>query len=181
MTSSNRKPDGTDNAELQAKAQYESIVDLLAGIEFDYDEYESIQSDIECTVDSLNDAIEAGDVDQIQIDNQCLFRLLADLDEMGDKPEFDNEDEAREAAQDNALDVQVRSGWQGVGETLEADEFMILLCTGGPAVRIRGELDNGTPSRAWMEYQDWGTPWTQYHGARQSILVEYASIFYFGE
>lgn len=173
--------DATCNAEKQAAAQYDSIVDFLAGIEFDYDEYESIQSDIECTVDALNDAIEAGDAEQVQIENKCLFRLLAELEELGEKPEWDNEEDAREAAQENALDVQVRSGWQGVGETLEADEFMILLCTGGPAVRIRGELDGGTPSRAWLEYQDWGTPWTHYFGARQSVLVEYASIFYFGE
>lgn len=173
--------DATCNAEKQAKAQYESIVDLLAGIDFDYDEHESLSDDLECTIDALNDAIEAGDASQVQIENQALFALLAELDELGEKPEWDSEEEAREAAQDNALDVQVRSGWQGVGETLEADEFMILLCTGGPAVRIRGELDNGTPSRAWLEYQDWGTPWTQYFGARQSILVEYTSVFYFGE
>lgn len=181
MTSSNRKPDGSDNAELQAKAQYESIVDLLASIEFDYDEYESIQSDIECTVDALNDAIEDGDVQLIRVYNQAVFSLLDDLSELGDKPEWDNADEAREAAQDNALEVTVRSSWHSIGEPLTADEFCILLCTGGPAVRIRGELDNGTPSRAWMEYQDWGTPWTQYHGARQDTLVEYSSIFYFGE
>jgi hypothetical protein len=173
--------DATCNAELQAKAQYESIVELLAGIEFDYDEYESLQSDIECAIDALNDSIEAGDTTKIQIDNQALFSLLAELEDLGGKPEWDSQEEAREAAQDNALDVQVRSGWQSIGDKLTADEFMILLCTGGPAVRIRGELDRGTPSRAWLEYQDWGTPWTQYYGARQSVLVEYASIFYFGE
>jgi hypothetical protein len=58
---------------------------------------------------------------------------------------------------------------------------MILLCTGGPAVRIVGELDRGTPCRAWLEYQDWGTPWTQYFGAKSDTLCEYAANFFFGE
>jgi hypothetical protein len=39
-------------------------------------------------------------------------------------------------------------------------EFMILLCTGGPAVRIRGELDRySEPEKPRIEYQDWFTPW----------------------
>jgi hypothetical protein len=64
---------------------------------------------------------------------------------------------------------------------LEPSEFMILLCTGGPAVRIVGELNRGEPCRAWLEYQDWGTPWTRYFGADSDTLCQYASQFCFGE
>ena len=60
-------------------------------------------------------------------------------------------------------------------------EFCILLSTGGPASRIRGELDNGEPCRAWLEVQDWGTPWTQYFDIEQDTLLAYARCFYFGE
>ena len=67
------------------------------------------------------------------------------------------------------------------GETLDAGEFAILLCTGGPAVRIVGELDQGEPCRAWLEYRYWGTPWTRWFDASSDTLCKYAANFFFGE
>jgi hypothetical protein len=93
----------------------------------------------------------------------------------------EDEDDARQRISEDPLSVEVRSGWASPGEPLEASEFCILLCTGGPAVRIRGELDRGEPSRAWLEFQDWGTPWQQYFDASSDTLCEYASHFFFGE
>jgi hypothetical protein len=61
---------------------------------------------------------------------------------------------------------------------------VILLSTGGPALRIRGELDEyKQPYRAWLEYQDWFTPWTEYHGDNvdTDALLAFAAYFYFGE
>ena len=92
-----------------------------------------------------------------------------------------DEDDARQRIQDDPLSVEVRSDWASPGEPLEPSEFMILLCTGGPAVRIVGELNRGEPCRAWLEYQDWGTPWTRYFGADSDTLCQYASQFYFEE
>ncbi|MDR6858912.1 hypothetical protein J2W96_005244 [Variovorax guangxiensis] len=44
------------------------------------------------------------------------------------------------------------------------EEFEILLCTGGPTVRIVGDLDHhGEPDRARIEYQDWFEPWREAH------------------
>jgi hypothetical protein len=76
---------------------------------------------------------------------------------------------------------------------MEWEEFNILLSTGGPAVRIMGELRYGEPYRAWLEVQDWFTPWTQYYGTNnpddphswanqpsQDVLLTYARQFYFG-
>lgn len=75
--------------------------------------------------------------------------------------DYESKDEARERIQENALSVQMRSGWHSLGEALEPEEFMILLFTGGPGVRIVGDLYRGTPSRPRLEYQDWGTAWTE--------------------
>lgn len=97
--------------------------------------------------------------------------------------EYESADDAREKAQESALSVEVRSGWNSPGSGMEAEDFMILLSTGGPALRIRGELDqHAEPSRAWLEYQDWGTPWTEYHGENYSAsdLLEFCGVFYFG-
>lgn len=92
-----------------------------------------------------------------------------------------DQDDAQQRIYDDPLSVEVRSDWTTPGEELTPSEFCILLCTGGPAVRIRGELDgSGEPSRAWLEYQDWGTPWTHYVGADSDVLVRYASNFFAG-
>lgn len=97
----------------------------------------------------------------------------------------DNED-AREAAEqaihESPLTVQVRSGWVSPGGKMEAEEYEILLCTGGPAVRIVGDLnEHSEPINAILEHQDWFTPWTPYHQADAEILLEYAGCFYFGD
>lgn len=95
----------------------------------------------------------------------------------------ESSEDAEERIQDDALSVEVRSDWRSVGDADDGPtEFRILLCTGGPAVRIRGELNEyREPVRAWLEYQDWGTPWTQYFGADADTLLAYARRFYFGE
>lgn len=104
-----------------------------------------------------------------------------------------NTEETRDAIQATAkeavLSVDVRSGWRAVGETLEAEEFQILLSTGGPAVRIVGDLGLGNQAEApRLEHQDWGTPWTEWKGAcpdmgasLQSILEAFCGLFFFGE
>lgn len=101
------------------------------------------------------------------------------------EPDQDARDAARTAIEEDPLSVQVRSGWYSPGARREdqaPEEFEILLATGGPAVRIMGELNaSGEPSRAWLETQDWGTAWTQYFQAEQSVLIDYCRVFSFGE
>ena len=103
---------------------------------------------------------------------------LADLEEAAG--DCESEDEARERIDEDPLSVEVRSGWTTPGEEMEAEEFCLLLSTGGPAVRIVGELDRGQPTRAWLEVQDWFEPWTQYHeeGAAE-VCLAYAANFCF--
>jgi hypothetical protein len=108
---------------------------------------------------------------------------LAELEEAAG--DCENEDEARDRILEDALSVEVRSGWHSVGETLEPSEFSILLCTGGPAVRIRGELNQyKEPHQAWLEFQDWFTSWEELvapgEGASEALL-KYAQQFHFGE
>lgn len=107
---------------------------------------------------------------------------LAELEEQADGCE--SQEDAEQRILEDALSVEVRSDWHAPGDDNEPSEFRILLCTGGPAVQIRGELDNyREPCRAWLEFQDWGTPWTERVNREgdQDALIEYASRFYFGE
>jgi hypothetical protein len=92
-----------------------------------------------------------------------------------------DEERARQRIEEDALSVEVRSGWHapGGGDS-EPAEFCILLTTGGPAVRIIGDLDRGEPTRPRLEVQDWFKPWTGYTGADSDTLLAYCQCFYFG-
>lgn len=95
-----------------------------------------------------------------------------------------DEEQARERIQEDALSVQVRGGWHAPGEEdNEPEEYELLLSTGGPAVRIVGELNRGEPTSARLEVQDWFTPWTEHitTGSDHAALMTYAGCFFFGE
>lgn len=143
----------------QAKAQYESICGMVAALEVDYDR-----------LDELNNLENLCEDDRAE-----LVRLREAADGC------ENQYAARDRIQEDPLTVQVRSGWATPGDALNVEEFEILLCTGGPAVRIVGELDEyGQPDRAWLEHQDWGTPWLRYFDVDEKVLLTYCREFYFG-
>ena len=96
----------------------------------------------------------------------------------------DKREQAETAIQEGALEVAIRENWHApvVENHTGHTEYLILLCTGGPAVRITGDLnEHSEPVTAHLEHQDWGTPWTEYRAADEDILLEYARQFYFGE
>jgi hypothetical protein len=177
-----------NNAYDQAVAQANSIDNMVGALNVDYarleelsDELKSLESDVQNadTEEEKQDALK--ELAAWRIDNADELR---ELEEAANGNE--SEEDAREAIRDDALEVQVRSGWYDPLSGAEGDdpaEFYILLCTGGPAVRIMGWLaaDCG-PTRAWIEYQDWGTPWAEASGIiSQDVLLQYCQQFYFGE
>lgn len=97
--------------------------------------------------------------------------------------ENESRDDAETAIQQDALSVEVRSDWRTVGSEAEDSDFRIVLCTGGPHVQIMGELNNGEPTRAWLEYADWFTGMTERVNDEgdQDALLSYASRFFCGE
>jgi hypothetical protein len=153
------------NAEEQAEAQYRSICLMLEAIDFDYDLYFE-RVDLAADDDTTEDRTDMHDWLQ---ENPKPF---ADVD---------SADDAADRLREDALEVQVRTDWHDYGSTdsQTPTEFCILLCTGGPAVRIMGELDeDDAPTRAWLEYQDWGTPWTHlYIAGSDVVLCRYASYY----
>lgn len=96
--------------------------------------------------------------------------------------EYHDEEKIRQDINESPLSLQVRSAWESSPDNFTPSEFNILLCWGGPAVRILGELDEpGQPMTAVLQYQDWATPWTDYYEANDDDLLTYAQQFYFGE
>ena len=99
---------------------------------------------------------------------------------------FEDEDSLRERLEEGPLSVRVRNGWYapGSGADAEPEEFEILLSTGGPALRIIGEMGMWSrPERPVLQWQDWGTPWTDHDltRAEAEALEAYCGLFYFGE
>lgn len=152
-----------------------SLVEMVAALECDYDRLEELRTERRT---ALNEK-----VDLVQYLTVAEQEELAELE--AEAGECTTREEAETRIQEDALSVEVRSGWEDprtffAGEAPPAG-FNILLATGGPAVRIMGELSNGEPERAWLEVQDWGTPWTRYFDIEQDTLLAYARCFYFGE
>jgi hypothetical protein len=92
-----------------------------------------------------------------------------------------DEDEARDRIAEYPLSIEL-GGWWLIGAEPEPTEYRILLATGGPAVRIVGELDaNGEPGSASLEVQDWFKPWSEYHSGdsdHDDVLLAYVNCFY---
>lgn len=89
-------------------------------------------------------------------------------------------DELKEAQKEDsdgvdALEIATGKDFDGT------KTFMILLGTGGPAMRIIGELNEyGEPITAKYQYQDWFTEWTTAEGSEDNeIVLQYAREFSF--
>ena len=153
-----------------------SLSEMVAALNVDYDRLEE-----------LREAKNAIDID----DDKALIEF-ADSDDGKELTQLESQagecnlrDDAEQCIHEDALSVECRGDWyslNGDGDDGVPTEFKILLTTGGPAVRIMGELQDGEPHRAWLEVQNWGQPWTQYHEAGLSdVLLDYARCFSFGE
>jgi hypothetical protein len=109
---------------------------------------------------------------------------LATARESGDDKAIED---AERVIHEDALSVEVRSGWYDPAslDGDSRDEYRILLCTGGPAVQIIGDLDEHLePSTATLQAQDWFTPWqdvTIMDVEDNETLLTYARCFYYGE
>lgn len=156
------------------KCAMSSIKEMVAALECDYERLEELKSD--------RDNWTPGDSDQPE---KWEYAFPDEAEELKDSLEQAGECTSREDAEqrihEDPLSVEVRSGWASSKEEFQPEEFNILLSTGGPAVRILGELDaNNEPCRAWLQTQDWGTPWTDYYEPDTSdILLTYARCFCF--
>lgn len=114
---------------------------------------------------------------------ESIREMVEALDKAEENNNYEAIDKARMEIEEDPLSVQVRSDWHSPGEKTEATEYMILLCTGGPSVRIVGDLGEcDEPETARIEYQDWFTPWEDMpltSEEEEDVLI-YAQSFYYG-
>jgi hypothetical protein len=164
----------------------ESLAEMVRALECDYDRLTELRAERDAweppSVADLTDpayqpAPAASWAEEFPGDAQELAELES---QAGD---CESREDAERRIQEDPLSVEVRSGWTQPGGEMEAEEFCLLLTTGGPAVRIMGTLNQyHEPDQAWIEVQDWWTPWTEYHGdaiSREDLLT-YCRQFYYG-
>jgi len=103
---------------------------------------------------------------------QAQFESIKEMvDNIKEAEANDNEEEREEAIErimEDPLSVEIKNTYE------------ILLSWGGPASRIIGELDDGYPTTAELQFQDWFTSWQKYE-CDEEVLLQYANNFYFGE
>ena len=94
----------------------------------------------------------------------------------------DEREAAEQAIYDDPLEVSVRcSSWSSPYDNLEPDEYRVLLCTGGPAVQITGDLnEHMQPVTARLQHQDWFEPWEtlSIDDKDTETLLTYARYFF---
>lgn len=158
-----------DHAVENATSWLETIIEQANALTMDWDRYEELKD------------MDPEDMDDDEKEELAELTETATLE--GEL--FTDADAVRERIEEGPLSVQVRSGWYSPGaEPEKPEEFEILLTTGGPALRIIGELDEyGQPERPRLQYQDWGTPWTEYivTGSDRESLEAWCGCFYFGD
>ena len=160
-----------ERAKDQARSQLETIVDMVKRLEH----CQGCKGGQDCDLTSAG--IYAG---------LNLYYKEGDKATEEEREKYHNEEDARQHIQENPLSVEVRTDWHQPGaEDDKPTVYTILLCTGGPACRIIGDLDEyAQPDTAHLEYQDWFTPWEEYHqlnDEEEETLLSYARQFYFGE
>jgi hypothetical protein len=176
----------TDWAAKIGAPAFDSIREMVAALDCEYDRLEELRElQASWKADADNQPHTDGDglpvVPTWANENPDDAQELKELEEAAGECK-DREDAERRIMED-PLSIQVRSDWYTPGDEDESRspaEFQILLCTGGPAVRIVGELGgDGEPSRARLEVQDWFKPWTEYVPADSETLLTYARCFCF--
>lgn len=120
---------------------------------------------------------------QAQAHLNTISDLMARYNAAVEDGHFELVDDITDECYELPLSCEVRSGWATHPSEFEPEGFRILLCTGGPAVQLIGELDRGgAATSAILQHQDWFEPWQNLPLDENdwTALLSFAQQFYFG-
>jgi hypothetical protein len=173
----------TTYEQLQAigKSRADSIASMVAALECDYDRLEELRAEradyqerdkTEPLTEPLTESWAQASSDEAE--------ELVELEATA--ADCESREEAEQRIHEDPLSIELTGTWS-INEEPKADKAYILLGTGGPATRIVVELtEHMEPGRAYIQAQDWGTPWTDCPDViDQDTLLTYCQQFYFGE
>jgi hypothetical protein len=182
--------DETDWAEKIGKPAFEAIAEMVAALQVDYDRLEELRDELRNAFDDEAEQNDPNDdesfaawIKEAAEDERHTLQEAAEelIDLQEAAGDCESEEDARERIMEDPLSLEVRGVWHAPGEEGEPEEFCLLLGTGGPAVRIIGDVCNGEPDSPRLEVQDWFKPWTEYIPADTDVLQAYCDCFYFGD
>lgn len=161
------------------KSAHSALAEMVAALECDYERLEELRTDREEWNARHKEGNEQTDYAAGSLDADELKELESAAGDCKDR------EDAEQRIHEDPLSLDVRSDWYAPGDSDKGgapSEFRLLLGTGGPAVRIIGELnEHGEPTSATLQTQDWFTQWTDYREADEEMLLTYCRCFYFGE
>lgn len=162
------------NAHQQAAAQAQSIADMVAALHLDYDMLEELREELADLEEQQADLMDAPAGYLQRLDG--LREEVAELERIADG--CADAEEARDRIMEDPLSIETRSGWVSVGDEMSAEEYRIVLCTGGPHVEIVGDLDqHGAPCRVRIVYRGWGDSGELFDFDHDAVLT-YAQQFF---
>lgn len=174
-------PEKSKDEQLQeiGQAAMASIAEMVAALECDYDRLQELKDERDAYVDEYteNGGDKSSGIAEWTSKNPDEAEELTELEMAAG--ECESKEEAEQRIQEDPLSLQFRSGWVSNREEMEPEEFELLLGTGGPAVRIIGEINQGEPCRVRLQAQDWFTAWTDYRGQDTAVLETYCRCFCF--
>ena len=169
MTEKTKEQTEYEKLQRIGRGAMESIAEMVAALECDYDRLAELRELRGHT--RASGAWEKAHADKAQ--------ELAELEAAAG--DCESREDAEQRIQEDPLSLEFRSGWSTSREDLQPEEFKLLLGTGGPAVQVVGEIDDGEPCNVRLQTQDWFTPWTDYRDQDEEILLTYCRCFYFGD
>lgn len=108
-----------------------------------------------------------------EIYNGTYASLIADLERL-DHIREEGGDPFEEFG-DPLLELKFGAVFHAGDTDRQPQRFWALIGTGGPAMRIVGEINQfGEPEECRLEVQDWGQPWTDFGTAAQIDLDSWA-------
>src|SRR5690606_7852613 len=100
-------------------------------------------------------------------------------DEIPEDCDYQSREDVEQAIQEYPLSVEVRSGWASSYQSFKAEEFRIVLCTGGPHVEILGDIGlHGEPRDVKVFYNGWHYTLTD---EEREAVTKFCEQFYLGE
>jgi len=171
------------------KCAMDSIREMVAALECDYDRLEELRDELQDAFSSESDSNDPDDtgafIAWVKNAEDDIDHTLNDAAEeylglVSDAGDHEDRESAEQHVLEDALSVEYRSGWVTDKSEMIAEEYCILLSTGGPATRIVGDLDeHGEATSARLQVQDWGTPWTEHFvdSSDREALLTYARCF----
>jgi hypothetical protein len=156
----------------------ESIAEMIAALGCDYDRLEELR-------DARDNWPAAPDPASRAVWSQWALAVPDEAEELASLEEqtggCGSREDAEQRIHEDPLSLELSGTWQP-GDKPVADKAILLLGTGGPAVRLVVDLNEyGEATCAYLQVQDWGTPWTDVFYNGGDTLLEYARCFYYGE